>query len=79
MLDKMYDSEKVYFVPGDVVTIKHNLPNKPIMLVKGKEQKLIKGTDANHFKGIRCIWFTTLGEMQEAVFSTKDLKFVDTK
>ena len=77
MLGKIYETDKVYFVPGDVVTIKHDIPNKPIMLVKGKEQKLIKNAEGNHFKGIRCIWFTQTGQIQEAVFSTKDLKFVD--
>ena len=69
------DNEKVYFVPGDLVTIKHDLPNKPVMLVKGKEQLLVRNNeDKSHFKGIRCFWFTTNRELQEGVFNTKDLE-----
>ena len=44
------------------------------MLVKEKESKMIKGD--THFKGIRCFWFTTEGEYQEQVFSTKDLAMI---
>ncbi len=69
-----FTNDKVYFVPGDVVTIKHPLINKPIMLVKAKENKVIKGEDS--FRGMRCIWFTTTHELQEAIFNTKDLQHV---
>lgn len=76
MLEKVIEREKIFFLPGDVVTIKQDIPNKPVMLVKGKEQKLIRRPeDASHLKGIRCQWFTLNGELQEAVFSTKDLEF----
>lgn len=65
--------EKIFFLPGELVTIKHALPNKPVMLIKSKEQMLYKQDDATHFKGMRCIWFTTDGFLQEDTFSTKDL------
>lgn len=66
--------DKVYFVPGELVTIRQELPNKPTMLVVGKETMAFKVADkAEQFKGMRCRWFTTSGQMQEAVFSTKDL------
>lgn len=68
--------DKIFFAPGDLVTIKHQLPNKPTMLVKGKETATIRGTDGNHFRGIRCVWFTTNQELQEFVFNTKDLEKV---
>ena len=29
--------EKIFFLPGDTVTLKQDLPNKPIMLVVQKE------------------------------------------
>ena len=29
--------EKIYFLPGDVVTLKQNIPNKPKMIVLKKE------------------------------------------
>lgn len=67
------DLNKIFFTPGDVVTIKHDVSNKPQMLVKGKESKTIKDKDGQHFLGIRCFWFTTDGVFQEQVFSTKDL------
>jgi hypothetical protein len=28
-------------------------------------------------KGIRCRWFTSTGELQEAIFNTKDLKKIN--
>ena len=65
--------EKVFFIPGDLVTIKHDLPNKPTMLVKGKETKTFKDAET-YFIGIKCFWFRTDGEYQEQVFNTKDLQ-----
>jgi len=69
--------EKVYFIPGDHVTLKHPLDNTPkMMLVKEKVERSIKDKDGNinnTLVGIKCIWFNTKSELQEAVFSTKDL------
>lgn len=70
---KTREDEKVYFQPGDLVTIKHDLANKPKMLVKNKESRIVNSKDT-HFQGIRCFWFTSNGELQEAVFNTKDLE-----
>lgn len=64
--------EKIYFMPGDLVTIKQDLPNKPIMLVVKKETYIYKKEEQN-LKGIRCRWFTKNGELQEEIFNTKDL------
>ena len=57
--------EKVFFMPGDLVTLKQDIPNKPTMLVVKKEDQTLKG--------IRCRWFTKDGVLQEEVFNTKDL------
>lgn len=65
--------DRVFFVPGDLVTVKHDMANKPEMLVLGKETKTIRGAEGVHFKGIRCMWFTVNGDVQERVFNTKDL------
>lgn len=65
--------EKVFFLPGDVVTIKQDIPNKPTMLVVKKETLTFKTDQPDFFKGIRCRWFTTDGRIQEAVFNTKDI------
>lgn len=73
-----YDEDKVYFNAGDVVQLKQDIPNKPIMIVVKKETSLFKhdrkADDKKPIlKGIRCRWFTSTGELQENVFNTKDL------
>lgn len=67
--------EKVYFMPGDIVTIKQDIPNKPIMLVLKKEISILKNklVEDNILKGIKCRWFTADGQLQEAIFNTKDI------
>lgn len=68
--------EKIYFNPGDIVSLKQDIPNKPTMLVVKKEVFVFrnqKETQDNGLKGIRCRWFASDGSLQEAVFNTKDL------
>lgn len=62
-------------MPGDIVTIKQDIPNKPIMLVLKKEISILKNklVEDNILKGIKCRWFTTDGQLQEAIFNTKDI------
>lgn len=68
------EEEKCYYVPGDLVTIRQDLPNKPVMLVVRKKTMTIKGEDTGKFlQGIVCRWFTSDGHMEEDIFSTKDL------
>lgn len=67
--------EKIYFKSGELVTIKHDLPNKPKMVVK----RVIKGRlgnpeESNLFLGIRCFWFTSDGAYCEQTFNSKDLE-----
>ena len=70
--------EKVYFVPGQKVTLRQDIPNKPIMLVHRVERSIIRNEDKNALlKGVKVRWFTENGFLQEAVFSTKDLILVD--
>ncbi len=71
----MEEQDKTYFLPGDLVTFKKDLPNKPTMIVVKKEVYFFKNktSEDNILKGIRCRWFTTTGELQECVFNTKDL------
>lgn len=73
------ENDKIYFQPGDVVTIKQNIPNKPIMLVVKKETSMFKhqNTEEGTLRGIRCRWFTTEGALQEEIFNTKDLIVVN--
>jgi hypothetical protein len=66
--------DKTIFLPGDLVTIRQDLPNKPVMVVVRKESTIFRDeTKANSLKGIRCRWFTANSELQESVWNTKDL------
>lgn len=67
--------DKQFFLPGDVVTVRQNIPNKPTMLVVKKVTKSITLNSAktDSFQGILCRWFTVDGTIQEAIFNTKDL------
>lgn len=68
--------EKIFFQPGDVVTLNKDIPNKPVMYVVKKETRTFKPDlklKEDFLLGIKCRWFTSNMEVQEAVFSTKDL------
>jgi hypothetical protein len=71
----MENNIKKFFLPGDIVTIRQDIPNKPVMLVVKKVTKTIKTEHikGDFFQGILCRWFTTQGLLQEATFNTKDL------
>lgn len=71
----MSNETKQFFLPGDVVTLRQDIPNKPTMIVVKKVTKSIrtKNIEGDFFQGILCRWFTTTGEIQEAIFNTKDL------
>lgn len=73
--------ENIFYKPGDIVQIKQNIPNKPLMIVVKKETSLFKNNmedKKNILKGIRCRWFTTTGQLQETIWNTKDLILVQT-
>lgn len=70
--------EKIYFIPGDKVKVKHNLENSPIMLVQEKVTKRIFTSKicnepADRFVGIQCGWFDKNNVWRKEIFSTKDL------
>ena len=51
------EEDKVYFIPGQLVTLKHDLENKPKMLVMEKVTKNFidkNGERTSTFIGIRC-------------------------
>ena len=73
---KEQNDSKTYFQPGDLLTLRQNLENKPIMIMVEKSTKTFHFNGSNgqdHFKGIVCRWFTKTGELQEAILNTKDL------
>lgn len=67
------EEDKVYFLPGQIVKLKQDIPNSPEMIVMRKETNVFNHDNKGKLKGIRCRWFTTDGQLQEAVWSTKDL------
>ena len=69
------EKDKIYFLPGDLVTVRQELLHKPTMYVIKKVVKNfnIENITNDYFQGILCRWFTSDGELQEAVFNTKDL------
>lgn len=80
MIKSMYnelDDEKIYYNPGDLVTVKHDISNKPKMFVVEKSTRSLYNKNTNEkenvFLGIKCRWFDNNGDLQEALFSTKDL------
>ena len=74
MMNQDFVEDKVYLRPGDLVTLRQDLPNKPVMVVVRKESTIFRDeSKTNSLKGIRCRWFTTNNELQEAVWNTKDL------
>lgn len=72
------NDDKIFLQPGDLVKLKQNIPNSPIMLVVKAERYILKGDTQNPpLRGIKTRWFTKDGLLQEAIFSTKDLKLVN--
>lgn len=73
------EQEKIFFVAGDIVEVRHNIENKPKMFVTDKITKSIKDKDGNIenvFLGLKCKWYDKNQVLREAIFSTKDLKHV---
>ena len=65
--------DKIYFQPGEVVTLKQDIGNVPKMLVVKKVTTVFKNKDTDVLIRIKCRWFNTDGVLQEAVFNSKDL------
>ena len=79
MVNDYSQEEKTYFAPGQLVKLKQDIPNSPVMLVYKVERNIIRNRDFNKndlLRGIKCRWFTDNGFLQEAIFSTKDLQLV---
>jgi hypothetical protein len=49
--------EKIFFSSGDIVTIKHDIPNKPSMIVQSIDT--VSSGDRVALLGVTCIWFST--------------------
>jgi len=77
MIYNDYDENRVYYNAGDIVTVRHDIPNKPVMWVVEKCVRSLLNKETNEmenvFLGIKCRWFDKNQVMQEQLFSTKDL------
>ena len=78
MINEFNQEEKTFFTPGQLVKIRQDIPNSPIMIVSKVERNIIRNKDNKNelLRGIRCRWFTDNGFLQEAIFSTKDLQLI---
>lgn len=78
MLYNEYDESRVFFNPGDLCTVKHDIENKPIMWVVEKCTRSLLNKESkemeNVFLGIKCRWFDKNQVLHEELFSTKDLQ-----
>jgi uncharacterized protein YodC (DUF2158 family) len=75
---KYEKKEKVFFATGDLVELKKELPNKPVMMVSSVDKTTMTDNGgAPILLGVTCIWFTTGKEIQKARFNTKDLQRVN--
>ena len=64
--------QEVFFSPGDVVTLKQDIPFKPVMIVKTID-RISEVHEKPRLVGVTCQWFNDRYELQTARFSTKDL------
>lgn len=73
-----FKEDLVFFKGGDLVKIKHNIPNRPIMLVK-HIVKARPNDSKSILLGVRCFWFDSNLAYNEQTFSSKDLVKVETE
>lgn len=69
-----------FYAPGDLVKVRHDIDYVPTMFVTEKMTRNIRnknGEMEQMFLGIKCRWFNANGDLQEAVFNTKDLMKVE--
>lgn len=79
-MNNFENSTQIFLSPGDLVVVKHNIENKPKMFIVEKVSKNVRTTDNEvqpMFMGMKCRWFDNNGDLQECVFSTKDLMLVE--
>lgn len=65
--------DKVFFSSGDIVIVKHDIPNKPAMIVQSIDKLPIASGDRVALLGVTCIWFSADLKLQKSRFSTKDI------
>ena len=68
-------NEMKFYAPGDLVKVRHDIDYVPVMWVVEKISRNIRNKETGDmetmFLGIKCRWFNSHGDLQEAVFNTK--------
>ena len=76
----MLEFEKTYITPGDLVRVRHEIENRPVMWAVEKVSRSIRNSETGivepTFVGIKCRWFDKNECLQEAILSTKDLEIL---
>jgi len=71
----------IYYAPGQLVRVRHEVENRPIMWIVEKSSRNMRNPNTNEvepvFQGMKCRWFDTNMNLQESIFNTKDLELVD--
>ena len=67
------DKDK-YFKEGDVVILRQELQNRPVMMVDKIVRSMLK-TGTTSLLGIRCFWFDKNGSINKNLYSSKDLRY----
>lgn len=76
MSDRTY-RERIFFAAGDIVQVKHDLEDKPKMLVQSVDKAAYPAdSKTSMLLGVTCIWFSTDLKLQKNRFNTKDLEKV---
>lgn len=73
-------NDRVFFNPGDLVTLKKDVDSKPSKMLVSTVDKIRRGSqevDKDRLLGITCVWFTSGGEVQKFRFDSKDLKHTE--
>lgn len=71
------ETEKLFFQPGMKVRCT-KVSNSPEMYVLHKKELVFKDKEdkSKILQGMVCRWFTNNGQLQEAVFNTKDIEAI---
>jgi len=71
-------AEKKYFKEGDLVVLRQEIPNRPIMVIEKIEKlNITRENESRSLSGIRCFWFDKNGGIQKNRFNFKDLTPVE--
>lgn len=72
--------DKVYFIAGDIVELKHDIENRPRMVITSVDKTTLRDNDKSALLGVTCMWFSVDQKIQKERFSTKDIrKFIPKK